>query len=193
MKYILPLLLLIAISSNAQSGMSVYGGISTAFSPDKLITPSGTAHNGYVVGANIRMLDDGLCFLFTGEYGTFNLMSNKDMSFFKGHSLSYLKGKFGIGFDLVHLGKKSKLRSKFQGNILYINDFDKAQVGATPFLRETGYSLLNEAIGGLSSGLGFTIGILDIDLEYEHGFYNIYYSKHESKLNFINLTTGVRF
>lgn len=184
---------LLLFSNWANAQFSVYGGISTVISRDLLVTPKSTSHSGYVTGLNLRMLDDGLCFLFTGEYGTFNLLASEEKSYFKGEKLTYLKGKVGLGFDLFHLTKNIKLRSKFQGNLLYVQKYKDSQVGATQALKESGYSELNEAIGGLSTGLGLTLGIFDIDFEYEYGFYNIYYARHHSTLNFYNLTGGIRF
>jgi hypothetical protein len=181
------------LAGNAFGQFTIYGGISHIRSGDQLVTPKGQSHSGYVTGLNIRMLDDGLCFLFTGEYGTFNLLAAGKKDYFQTPQLTYLKGKVGLGLDLIKISKRMKIRTKFQGNLLYINTYDEKYVGATLPLRESGYSELNEAIGGLSTGLGLTYGILDLDFEYEYGFYNIYYARHNSKLNFCNLVLGVRF
>ncbi|MBK8699126.1 MAG: hypothetical protein IPN29_06135 [Saprospiraceae bacterium] len=177
----------------AQSGVTLFGGVTYARSPDLAVTPTGTGHYGYVTGMNIRLFDDGMHFLFSGEFGKFNLAASEKQSFFADHSLTFIKGKFGLGFDVIKLSKKSKLRTKIQGNIMYINDFKTQAVGASTVLREGGYNSLNEAIGGISTGAGFTYGILDIDFEYEYGIYNIYYARHLSRLNFMSLTTGIRF
>lgn len=179
--------------AKAQGGMTIYSGLSYIKSSDLNMTPTGSAHYGYVIGTNIRLFDDGMHFLFSGEYGTMNLMSSQKKVFFKEGSLTYIKGKAGLGFNVVKLSKKSKLRTKIQANILYINDFDPKQVGANPALKENGYTMLNEAIGGISTGVGLTLGFWDLDLEYEYGVYNIYYDRAATKLNFITVTTGFRF
>jgi hypothetical protein len=186
---ILTILVFNTILGSAQ--FTIYGGISNIYSRDALVTPKGQSHTGYVTGLNIRMLDDGLCFLFTGEYGTMNLLASEKKDYFNKPELTYLKGK--VGFDLFKISKRLKVRTKFQGNLLYINSYDEKKVGAGPALKESGYSELNEAIGGLSTGLGLTFGILDFDFEYEYGFYNIYYARHRSALNFYNFTAGLRF
>jgi hypothetical protein len=188
---ILTILVFNTILGSAQ--FTIYGGISNIYSRDALVTPKGQSHTGYVTGLNIRMLDDGLCFLFTGEYGTMNLLASEKKDYFNKPELTYLKGKVGLGFDLFKISKRLKVRTKFQGNLLYINSYDEKKVGAGPALKESGYSELNEAIGGLSTGLGLTFGILDFDFEYEYGFYNIYYARHRSALNFYNFTAGLRF
>jgi hypothetical protein len=189
----------------AQINMTIHSGLSYAYTPDQVLAPKGTGFAGYLLGGDVRLLDDGLCFMFTGDYGRFNLSPNNKYQFFSNHSLSYYKAKFGVGYDLYDFTPKVnprkmtkprtlKLRSKIQGNLTYINKFDPQQVaGGSAFLKETGYIELNESIAGISSGIGLTIGSIDFDLEYEYGFFNIYFTRKESKLNFINFYTGFRF
>ena len=175
------------------SQVTFYAGSSFAKSADLNMTPSGTSHTGYVTGVNLRMLDDGMCFLFTAEYGAFNLLARDKVDFTtKNKDLTYYKGKFGIGLDLFQISKNAKIRTKLQGNILYINSFNPENLTATPAMRETGYHTLNEAIGGLSTGIGFTYRFIDLDFEYEHGFYNIYNKMPNTKMNFMNVTAGIR-
>jgi hypothetical protein len=176
----------------SQSGITIYSGLTYATSPDKIMTPEGTAHLGYTVGITARLNEDPMYFMFTGEYGAFNLAADQRISFVKNKDLSYTKGKFGLGFDLAKLGKKTTLRSKLQGNILMIYKVDQEIVpnDAPPTNK---YIQLNEAIGGISTGIGLTYGMLDLDIEYEHGIYNIYYQKQKSTVNFFNFTAGIRF
>jgi hypothetical protein len=181
-----------SIVTNAQSGITIYTGLSYAVSPDKIMTPSGTSHSGYLAGLTARLNDDPMYFLFTGEYGVFNLTASEKVGFINGKDLSYTKGKFGLGFDLAKLGKNITLRSKFQGNILVIYKVSQDIVPIDSPVNNR-YVKLNEAIAGLSSGVGITYKHLDIDFEYEHGLYNIYYSKKQTTMNFFNLTVGVRF
>ncbi|MFM2395274.1 MAG: hypothetical protein RLZZ546_3257 [Bacteroidota bacterium] len=180
-------------NAKSQSTISIYTGLTYGKSPDKTVTPTGTGHYGYLVGSNLILFDDGLHFLFTGEYGKMNLLPEKEMIFFKRKHLSFVRAKGGIGFDLYKFNAKARLRSKLQGNVFYVYRFDGTLKDATPAQIETGYTTLNEAVGGLSTGLGFTYGKLDIDIEYEKGYFNIYYEKLNSKFDFITLTTGVRF
>lgn len=177
---------------HAQSGITIYTGLSYAVSPDKIMTPSGTAHTGYVAGINARLNDDPMYFLFTGEYGAFNLTASEKIGFVNNKDLTYTKGKFGLGFDLAKLGTNTILRSKFQGNILVIYKVSQDIVPIDSPVNNR-YVKLNEAIGGLSSGVGITYKHLDFDFEYEHGLYNIYYTKKQTTMNFFNLTVGVRF
>jgi hypothetical protein len=181
-----------AMNMSAQINMTLHAGLSHGYSRDQVLAPKGNGHNGYLIGADIRLLDDGICFLFSGDYGKFNLSPDNKFNFFSNHSLAYYKMKGGFGFDLARLSKNVKLRSKIQGNLTYLNKYDPIDVGPSPLLREYGYTQLNEAIAGLSSCIGVTVGNIDFELEYEYGFYNIYYTKKDSKINFINLYTGYR-
>jgi hypothetical protein len=188
------ILFLLAGSSflHGQTGITIYTGLSYAVSPDKIMTPSGTSHTGYVAGISARLNDDPMYFLFTGEYGAFNLTASEKIGFISDKDLTYTKGKFGLGFDLTKLGKNTTLRSKFQGNILVIYKVTQDEVPIDSPSNNK-YVKLNEAIAGLSSGIGITYKHLDFDFEYEHGFYNIYYTKKQTTMNFFNFTVGVRF
>jgi hypothetical protein len=90
------------------------------------------------------------------------------------------------------LGKGSFIRSKLQANALYINKAMTSQVMGTETLRENGYKELNEAIGGLSTGIGVTYKRLELDIEFERGFFNIYNKIKSTNMHFITLTFGIR-
>ncbi len=176
----------------AQAGLTLYTGFSYALSPDKIMTPSGNSHTGYIVGLTARLNDDPMYFMFAGEYGVFNLTASDKIGLIKNKDLAYTKGKFGLGFDLAKLGVNTTLRSKFQGNILVIYKVsrDIVPIDSPP---DNKYIVLNEAIGGLSTGIGLTYKHLDFDFEYEYGLYNIYYTKKNTTMNFFNFTSGIRF
>lgn len=175
----------------SQAGVTIYTGPSVAFSKDKIVTPSG-AHYGYVIGLNGRLNSDGMYFLVSGEYGTYDFLANNKLSFIGGDDLSYLKGKIGIGFDFLKLSRNMHLRSKFQGTVLFVNSYN-TDLLATPLLLNNGYSIINDGIGGLATSLGISKGIFSLDLEYDHGLFNIFKEKKASKMNFLNLVFGVRF
>ncbi len=183
--------ILFAYNVFAQSGATFYSGVFYSTSPDKIMTPSGTSQSGYNFGVNIRLNNDPMYFLFTGEYGSFNLIADSNINFTSGKNITYTKGKAGLGFDLAKLGKRTTLRTKFQGNILVLDKIPERRSPSDAPL-DNKYEVLNEAIGGLSTGLGLTYGMIDIDIEYEHGLYNIYYGKHKSTMNTVTFTAGFR-
>ncbi|MFM2395136.1 MAG: hypothetical protein RLZZ546_3119 [Bacteroidota bacterium] len=176
---------------SGQAGMTVYAGPSVAFSSDKIVTPSG-AHYGYVIGANARLNSDGMYFLLSGEYGRYDFLSNNKLSFIGGDDLGYMKGKIGIGFDFLKLSRNMFLRSKIQGTVLFVNSYNE-ELLSTPLLKTNGYTAINDGVGGLATSLGISKGIFSLDLEYDHGLFNIFKEKKSSKMNFLNLVFGVRF
>lgn len=176
----------------AQAGMTLYAGPSLVFSPDKIVTAAGEGHFGYVVGAHARLNSDFMYFMLTGEYGTFDLVGNKKWNFIGGDDLSYIKGKIGMGFDLKKWDKII-LRSKLQGTLLFVNDYEAGWINSNDRLMDNGYTAINEGLAGVSTCIGLTFGSLDLDLEYDHGLYNLYNTHKSSKIHFLNLTTGLRF
>lgn len=176
-----------------QAGMTLYAGPSIAFSADKVVTAGGEAHFGYVIGANARLNSDFMYFMLTGEYGTFDLVANKKWTFIGGDDLVYFKGKIGLGFDIKKLSARTTLRSKIQGTLLFVNDYEQSWIDNDVRLAANGYTKINEGLAGLSTCLGLTIGALDLDLEYDHGFYNLYNEHPKSKISSLTLTTGFRF
>ncbi len=183
---------LISASLFSQAGMTVYAGPSVAFSSDKVVTGAGEAHYGYVVGAHARLNSDAMYFLFSGEYGTFDLVSNKKIGFIGGDDLKYGKFKVGMGFDVYRLSSKIALRSKIQGSILFVSDYNEALL-KDPRYTVPGYTNINDGIAGLGTCLGVSLGSLIIDVEYEKGLFNLFKEKKTSKMNFLNLVVGFRF
>lgn len=177
----------------SQAGMGIYLGPSVMKSTDKVVSPGGSMHYGYVIGANARLNSDNMYFLLSGEYGTFDLIANKSAKFIGGEDLSYAKGKIGLGFDIAKISRKIVLRSKLQGTVMFVNNFNQDVIDNDPLLSANGYSLINDGIGGLATCIGIRFGSFFTDLEYEKGFFNLYHEKKDSKLNFISLTAGFQF
>jgi hypothetical protein len=175
-----------------QAGLNIYAGPSTMFSQDNIYTPSGSAHFGYVAGANVRLNSDPMYFLISGEFGGFDFIANKKFSYIGGDDLTYSKFKIGLGFDVYTLAPKTYIRTKLQGTILLVSNVDD-KLFKTPSLLNNGYIKINDGIAGLCTSIGFVKKSLTIDLEYEQGFFNLFSEKKESKINFLNLVFGVRF
>lgn len=190
--FIVILIALFAQLSFGQAGMNIYVGPSMAFSKDNIVTGSGEAHYGYVIGAHARLNSDPMYFLISGEYGTMDFVSNKKLSFIGGDDLTYAKAKIGLGFDVFRFSQKVAIRTKLQGSLMFVNGFNNDLLKLPKYVNN-GYTEVNDGIAGLATCVGVTLGALTFDLEYEHGLFNIFKEKKQSKLNFINLVAGVRF
>lgn len=181
---IVVLIAVFCIASSAQSGIGFYAGYTTAFTTDKISTPSRTAHFGYLVGFDARLIDDELHFKGGLEYLSFDLISNSNPSPFKKGQIKMLKFRGGFGLHLAKLSENSILRTKILGSIQLIRDYDKDALVIPE------YNRINENLAGVATGIGVDIGKLTLDLEFDYGLFNLYFRKPKSSLHFINFNVG---
>lgn len=167
-------------------GLVVQAGLSSAFSQDDNVTPSGQGHYGWVIGADARLLDGNLYFIMGGQYHRLNLNAISGPNPFGGKDWGVMTGRFGIGFNFLRLHERLALRSKLLCSINFNQDFDQAKLVAP-------YNKLNDSFLGVGTGLGVTLGKLEFDLDYQYGLLNAYNKQSESKFNMLSITAGFRF
>ncbi len=165
-----------SILANAQAGAHIYAGGVMVTSGDKTLTLPKSGTLGYEAGLDARLNSDDMYFLLGGKFG---ILGKKDVS--------YLKGRVGLGFDIFHFSHNIYLRTKLQGSLNFLLDYNSEI--ALPL----GYDKINDGFAGGVTGLGLTLGSLMIDLEYEYGILNVAYKQPTSKLNFLALNAGFRF
>jgi len=192
MKYIHSLLLTIFLFSStligAQSpGLVVQAGLSTAYAKDGNITNKNQGHYGYFIGADARILEGGMYFIIGGQYHATSLTSTSDPEFFKNNDWKILMTRLGLGFNLVQFSDKLTLRSKLLGSINFNLDAPKDA------LNIPNYEDLNDSFLGATTGLGVTIGFIDIDLDFQYGFINAYTKQPKSTFDFWTLGVGAHF
>ena len=78
-------------------------------------------------------------------------------------------------------------RSKLIGCINFLIDAPSDGLGLE------GYKNLNDSFLGAGTGLGFTIGSLDLDFEYQYGLINAYNKVPDSKFGSLTLLAGFHF
>ncbi len=191
MKFILSSILFIVLSYTsitAQSpGIVIQGGLSTAYAKDTNITQKNQAHYGYVIGADARILEGGMYFIIGGQYHVTSLNSTSNPEFFKNNDWEILMARLGLGFDIVKFSDKIALRSKLLGSINFSINSPKGG------LNIPGYETVNDSFLGATTGLGLTIGFIDIDLEFQYGFINAYQLQPKSTFDSWTLVAGVHF
>lgn len=171
-------------ASIAQSGVGFYAGYITAFTTDKISTPSSTAHFGYLVGLDARLIDDELYYKGGLEYLSFDLISSSNPNPLKKGQIKMLKVRGGFGLHLAKLSENSILRTKLLGSLQFIRNYDEDA------LVIPGYNRINDNLAGVATGLGVDIGKLTLDLEFDYGLFNLYFKKPKSRLHFINFNVG---
>ncbi len=167
-------------------GLVVQAGYSAAFSKDINVTPSGQGHYGWTVGADARLLDGDLYFIMGGHYHSTNIVSSTSPNPFGKHDWGYVVGRFGMGFSLWRISEKVAIRSKLLGCINF-----NSKIPSSGFI--SGYEKINDSFAGVGSGLGLTLGKLEIDLDYQYPILNTYFEKPDSKMTILSLVGGIRF
>lgn len=173
---------------DAQSpGLVIQAGLSTAYAKDTNITKGNQAHYGYVIGADARIIEGSMYFIIGGQYHVTSLNSTSSPDFFKNNDWKILMTRLGLGFNIIKFSDKLALRSKLLGSINF--NLDSPRGG----LNIPDYMVLNDSFLGVTSGLGLTIGFIDIDLEFQFGVINAYQFQPKSTFDSWTLVTGVHF
>ncbi len=182
--YISTLLLMITTSSKAQSGLNVYTGISSASSPSEIITTSGERNQGYLLGADARLNSGNMYFLLSGQYHVINFNATEGSFFSVEENMSWLKLRFGLGFNLINFSDKVALRAKA---LLSIDSIVSAPEIDNMDL------IFNASTAGGHLGVGLDFYAFTFDIEYEKGFFNAVNMVPSTTLDFITAYVGVRF
>ena len=165
-----------SVMMNAQAGAHIFAGGVMVSSSDKNLTIPKSGALGYEVGLDARLNSDNMYFLVGGKYG---VLGKKEFS--------YIKGRIGLGFDIFHFSHNIYLRTKIQGSLNFVNDYD-SNIAVNP-----GYEKVNDGFAGVNTGLGLTLGALMFDIDYEYGIFNVAFKQADSKINFLGLNVGYRF
>ena len=191
MKYIFSSIVILFFAQtavDAQSpGLVIQAGLSTAYAKDTNITKGNQAHYGYVIGADARIIEGSMYFIIGGQYHVTSLNSTSSQDFFKNNDWKILMTRLGLGFNIIKFSDKLALRSKLLGSINFSLDSPRGGLNIPD------YMVLNDSFLGVTSGLGLTIGFIDIDLEFQFGVINAYQFQPKSTFDSWTLVTGVHF
>lgn len=168
-------------------GLVIQTGITTSYSKDANITSGKGLHYGWMVGADARILEGDLYFLIGGQYHKTSLKSSTSPDFFKNNDWTLMHGRCGIGFNIFRINEKISFRSKLLGSVNFIMD------APTKALNIPDYELLNDSFLGAVTGLGITIGSIDIDLDFQYGLINSYFKRPKSTFDIWTLMAGFHF
>lgn len=168
-------------------GLVVQAGLTTAYAKNSVMTKANQAHYGWMVGADARLLDSDLYFIIGGQYHSSSFFSTSAPNFFGKNDLKVAMGRAGIGFNVLRFSEKMSLRSKIVGSINYILDAPDNGYGVP------GFTEINDAYAGGATGVGLTIGKLDLDLEFQYGFINAVYKQPNSTFDIWTLMAGFHF
>ncbi len=167
-------------------GLVIQAGSSMAWVKDQQVTPEGYSHPGWTISTDARLLEGSMYFLVGGQYHQLQFYPISGYALKKG-DWHLMMGRFGLGFDLAHISNLIAIRSKLLASINFNITTPEGGI-QTPT-----YETVNEAFFGATSGIGITIGFIDVDLEYQYGIINAFYEKSDTKVNFLSLIAGFHF
>ncbi len=183
------LFLFISFEGFSQGGMHVYAGVAVDKNADVNVTPEGTAHYGYVIGADARLMGGGMYFLIGMQYADISLLAQDSPSFFSNEgSMKILKGRGGLGFTLYGDEQDFKVRAKVLGSLDYYYIYPAELIAGNG-----AYTKLNDATLGVLGGVGVEFKGITFDIEYEYNLINAYNKQPETKFNTLNFTAGFFF
>ena len=175
--------------AQSNGGISLQAGLTYGFSPEPVLTASGQGNPGWCVGADARLFGGDMYFLLGGQYHKTSLFSSDKLNFFNS-DMDVVMGRMDMGFTVARLGYKSFLRTKILASINFIiNSPDPKPY----FPNASSPASINDSYLGGVTGIGWTKGILDLDLEFQYGFLNAVFGQPKSTFNYFTLLCGVNF
>jgi len=176
-------LLSFAGTSTFAQGINAYFGTSSMTNGLAAITPDGTSHPGFVLGADVRLNEGDMYFLLGLQYHKNTLQAQSGFELFpSGETINFLKFRVGLGYDVIHLSDLITIRGKTLGSIDMISG-----------VPDTFTPLYNDGVAGVVLGLGTDISIFTFDIDYELGLFNGINKVADSKISFITFVVGVVF
>lgn len=152
------------------------------------LSPDGFPHVGHRVGVDFSVNKGRLHILLGGHYLKYEFNPTIEKTGFKYDTPHReMKGRVGLGLNIVSIPKVFKLRIKAMGAIHY-GDVDNEDI-VIPYP----YTAINKTYYGADFGLGINVSFVTLDLEYEKGLSNVIENTKESTFDFWSITAGVSF
>ena len=173
--------------AQGQPGLHVYAGTTSMTNSLTEFTPEGLFHSGVHLGGDFVINDGDMYFLAGVQFHSVDLIAANKASFFDHKAtLSILKPKIGLGFNVLKFTPLFKVRLKIQAALdSFIESEEVVALNLNPALN-----------GGTASGiagLGINVGPARLDLEYHRGFINAYNEVDGSNFNYWLFNVGVFF
>jgi len=170
-------------------GMTLHTGMTSMKSGLLSLTPEGTAHTGYHIGADGRLGDDDFYFTIGLQYHKLNLNSTDKFELKPtDQSINLMKGKGGFAFKVFKPTKEIVARLKVVGVIDYV-----LNVPALDTAIESRNMQFNEAVAGVAGGIEVDVYFMTVNLDYQKGFFNTIKETDNSSLDFLTLSLGINF
>ena len=184
---ILTLSLIITVTLLANSQTHMHFGLLSGSNKLETLTPDDFSHSGWRIGIDQQILGKGVYLLGGLHYVRFNEEARSGTNFFETDpAIQILKPRAGIGITPLALTDLLKLRLKGMASYNYFLAFEGERASFDSDKIKSGY--LN-----LDIGIGVTVGILTVDLEYELGLNDVIEDLSDSQFRFLTVSAGLMF
>jgi len=183
----IPLVLFLSVTCiYGQSGINVYGGISDATNKNTDVTPSGTSHSGWHIGADAR-LNEGKMFFMAGlQYHKIQFIGQSEKSYFETtNTYNWTKFRVGLGYSVINFTPNFFLRGHSLLSFNLVNGVPDASAQAI-------YTNYNSGVAGANLGLGIDLFNITFDISYEIGIFNLVNKVQGTSMDFLTVSLGYK-
>jgi len=171
---------------SGQAGINIYGGISDAINKDLDVTPSGTSHPGWHLGADARLNEGKMYFIAGLQFHKIKFEAQKDKSFFEStDTYSYTKIRVGLGYSVFTITPDIIFRGH---SLLSFNLVNGVPNDSTQAI----YTNYNSGVAGANLGLGFDVYNVTLDISYEIGVFNLVNKVKGTSMDFLTVSLGYK-
>lgn len=175
-----------SIQLSSQAGLQLYGGLTSATNKSTTITPEGSSHNGWHIGADARLNQGKMYFLMGLQYHKIDLLPTSDnILTTETYKYSWTKVRVGLGYKVIEFSDHIFLRGHTLVSLNLIN-------GVTNDAGPTVYTDYNAGTAGANLGLGLDIYNFTLTAAYEIGFFNLGNMLEGSEMDFLTLSVGYK-
>ncbi len=184
--YCILVLLLCSLVIQAQPAAVFHGGIAKLTNQDKLITPEGASHPGFMIGLDAMLSRKGINLMAGFQYHQFHFVATENSAFFSMDDyVSYTKLRFGMngGFEIR---EGMGLRIYALASVPLLTNLPRTD-------EDIPQRSLNDAYLAAVGGASFILGPGIISLEYEKGLSDVTPLLTATRNNSLALSLGFIF
>ena len=177
----------VCLSGFVHSQTHAHFGLLSGSNSLKDLTPDNFSHSGWRVGVDQNIFGKGVYIIGGLHYVRFNEEARDGTNFFEtSPAIQILKPRAGIGITPLSLTKLLKIRAKALASYNYFLAFDGENASFESDKIKSGY--LN-----LDIGVGVTVGVITVDVEYELGLNGVIEDLSDSEFRFLSVSAGFMF
>lgn len=171
---------------HGQAGINIYAGISDATNKNIDVTPNGTSHPGWHIGADARLNEGKMYFMAGLQYHKIQFIGQSEKSFFESaNTYNWTKLRVGLGYSVINFTPNFFLRGHSLLSFNLINGVPDTSAQAV-------YTTYNSGVAGANLGLGLDFYNITFDISYEIGVFNLVNKVKGTSMDFLTISLGYK-